>query len=112
MLSWLKGRGQSDPTLYCDDALLKKDMSGRTVLITGGNSGFGKETAAQLVKQGATVVIACRRVDVGETVAAELNASGEQPAPGITTSSSFYSLPLPPALRQPSLARFTDVPPF
>ncbi|MGV6804437.1 MAG: SDR family NAD(P)-dependent oxidoreductase [Ruegeria sp.] len=53
-------------TLWTDEADLNKDLSGKTYLITGANSGVGLETTRQLVKQGAHVVMACRRVDAGE----------------------------------------------
>ena len=35
-------------------------MQDKVVLITGGNSGIGKEAAIAIAKQGATVIIACR----------------------------------------------------
>lgn len=47
-------------TLYCDETLLKTDLSGKTAVVTGSNSGIGEVTARQLAKQGATVVLACR----------------------------------------------------
>lgn len=37
-----------------------KDMSGKIVIVTGSSSGIGKETAYELLKQGATVIFACR----------------------------------------------------
>lgn len=39
---------------------LKKNMSGKIVIVTGSSSGIGKETAYQLLEDGATVIFACR----------------------------------------------------
>lgn len=36
------------------------DQSGKTVIVTGGNTGIGYETALALYKAGATVIIGCR----------------------------------------------------
>lgn len=52
--------------LRCDKKLLAKDLTGKVYIVTGANSGVGLETTKQLVKQGAHVVMACRRVDAGE----------------------------------------------
>lgn len=52
-------------TLRCDPALFDKDLSGRVYIVTGGNSGAGLATVEQLVRQGARVVAACRRVGAG-----------------------------------------------
>ncbi len=38
---------------------------GQTILITGGNSGIGKEEARMLCKCGCRVILACRRVEAG-----------------------------------------------
>lgn len=48
---------------------LSKDISGKTYIVTGANSGVGLETTRQLVKQGGHVVMACRRVSAGEEAA-------------------------------------------
>ena len=42
------------------------------VLITGGSTGMGKATAAQLAKTGATVVILCRNKERGEKALADI----------------------------------------
>jgi NAD(P)-dependent dehydrogenase (short-subunit alcohol dehydrogenase family) len=52
------------------------DMSGKTVLITGGNSGLGLVTAKALVRAGASVRIVARDADRGEDAVTELNAVG------------------------------------
>ena len=60
------------PILMCDPALLQKDLDGCVYIVTGANSGVGLATAAQLVRQGAGVIAACRRVDAGRQAAADL----------------------------------------
>ncbi len=59
--------------IWCDPANFSKDLNGKTYIITGANSGVGFETTKQLVKQGAHVVMACRRVEAGEDAAKTFN---------------------------------------
>ncbi len=66
--------------LMCDPALFELDLTGKTYIITGANSGIGLVTARQLAKQGATVVMACRRVEEGERQAATIREEHPQAA--------------------------------
>ena len=47
-------------------------MSGKICIITGANSGIGKETALGLAQMGARVVMACRTVKKGEAALEEI----------------------------------------
>lgn len=51
------------------------DMTGRTVIVTGANSGCGKETVRLLCSWNATVIMACRDTAKGERAAREIRSS-------------------------------------
>ncbi|XP_011354894.1 retinol dehydrogenase 14 [Pteropus vampyrus] len=61
-------------------------MHGKTVLITGANSGLGRATAAELLRMGARVIMGCRDRGRAEEAAAQLRrdlllAGGPEPSP-------------------------------
>ena len=47
-------------------------LDGKTVIVTGGNTGIGLETAVDLAKRNARVILACRSVERGERAAVEV----------------------------------------
>jgi NAD(P)-dependent dehydrogenase (short-subunit alcohol dehydrogenase family) len=61
--------------LMCSKSLLETDLSGRTYIVTGGNSGIGLVTVRQLASQGARVILACRRPAEGQRARDEIAAS-------------------------------------
>ncbi|MCA9927974.1 MAG: SDR family oxidoreductase [Anaerolineales bacterium] len=53
---------------------MENKMTGKTVLVTGANSGVGKVTARELAKMGATVVMVARSRERGEQALAQVKA--------------------------------------
>lgn len=52
--------------------LSNRHIKGKTVVITGGNTGIGKETAMDLATRGAKVIIGCRNLEKGQAAVQEI----------------------------------------
>ncbi len=50
------------------------DQTGRVAIVTGANSGIGWDTARVLAQKGATVIMACRSMERGNSAAEKINA--------------------------------------
>lgn len=59
-----------------DLAVASRPFAGRTVVITGASSGFGRGVALAMGARGANVVLAARRAEPLESAAAQIRASG------------------------------------
>merc|ERR1739838_610697 len=55
----------------------KTKLHGKTVIVTGSNTGIGKETAIVLAKRGARVILACRSQQRAEAALAEVKRLGK-----------------------------------
>ena len=77
-------------------------MTERTVVITGGNSGIGLVAARELARLGARIVLACRDSDKTRAAVAEISAAG--PVPAINLPVDLASLDSVRALAESVLA--------
>lgn len=62
--------------LLCPSHLLETNLSGKTYIVTGGNSGIGLVTVEQLSRQGARVILACRRPEQGRLAVEAIKKGG------------------------------------
>ncbi|XP_053688974.1 retinol dehydrogenase 14 isoform X1 [Sabethes cyaneus] len=60
--------------LTCGRITSSRNMEGKTIIITGANSGIGKETARDLAKRGARVIMACRNMETAKQARDEIIA--------------------------------------
>ena len=71
----MRDTSQFGATTTADEALEGVDLRGKLVLITGGSSGLGQESARALAAKGAHVVLTARDVAKGRGVAESITAS-------------------------------------
>lgn len=76
LMSMFKGKGPSGFGYgsTAEDVTDGLDLSGRTIVLTGCNSGIGKETLRVLTKRGAHVVAAARTIDKAQAACDEVGA--------------------------------------
>ena len=55
-------------------------MSGKTCIVTGANSGIGKETALELARMGARVVLVCRNAEKGKAALEDIRRETKEEA--------------------------------
>ncbi|XP_021569040.1 retinol dehydrogenase 11 isoform X4 [Carlito syrichta] len=61
--------------LSCGVCTSAVQLPGKVAVVTGANTGIGKETAKELAQRGARVYLACRDVQKGELVAREIQTT-------------------------------------
>ena len=74
LLAMFKGKGPSGfgYASTAEEVTAGLDLTGQTILLTGSNSGIGKETARVLANRGAHVIAAARTIDKAEQACGEI----------------------------------------
>jgi NAD(P)-dependent dehydrogenase (short-subunit alcohol dehydrogenase family) len=67
-----------DPAPWTADQI--SDLSGKTAIVTGANSGLGYETALELAHHGADVVLACRSLEKAAATSESIRAAHPEAA--------------------------------
>src|SRR5207247_11122194 len=62
---------------HCSSMTERSNMNGKVCLVTGANSGIGKEAALAVARLGATVVIVARDREKGEATVSEIRQATE-----------------------------------
>lgn len=57
----------------------QKQLNGKTAIVTGANTGIGKETALDLARRGAKVILACRDLKQGKIACDQIIACSNNP---------------------------------
>lgn len=57
----------------------QRQLNGKTAIVTGANTGIGKETALDLASRGAKVILACRNMKQGKIACNEIIARSNNP---------------------------------
>ena len=58
-----------------DEVLAGRDLTGKTIIVTGANTGIGYETARALAKSGARTIFACRSAQAGNDAVKRVKAA-------------------------------------
>lgn len=82
------------------------DLSGKVALVTGGSRGLGKAISLGLADAGADIIIASRKIENCENVAAEVEAKGRQALAVAAHTADMESLD---ALIEAAYARFGKI---